>query len=287
LEYLRFGLGRTDKDFDATIDPEHDREARLISETLAKDGYVEVVLEREGVRETWKRVLANSEVITISAAGRTIEVTTSTARERFRSRAFRQKGLSSTMNDPTTASEQITGIAAAEEVDRERNIKRAIDSAQRSVKTAVNNLAALWQSRVDLRQTTEKVGDLRDRIAALAKRLEEEGLSPEALNTIEQGPRYGRAAEYIGTVGSQAADTKILLERFESAALTVDISGYEGARHFDEVAELHQALLDAKAAIKSSRHPMQVLEFLAPCMRSSLTETASSRSANANESIRI
>ncbi|MGX1350660.1 chromosome segregation protein [Bradyrhizobium elkanii] len=252
LEYLRFGLGRTDKDFDNKIDPEFDREAKLISETLAEDGYVEVVLEREGVRETWRRVLANSEIITVSAAGRTIEVTTRTARERFRGRAFRQKGLSSTMNNPATASEQITGIAAAEEVDRERDVKRAIENAQRSVGTALINLAALWQSRVDLRQATEKVEDLRQRIAALTKRLEEEGLSPEALKTIEDGPKYGRAKDYIRTVGDQAKDARVELDRLEAATLTVELSAYEGASDFDEAASLQRALSDTKAAIKAS-----------------------------------
>ncbi|MBT1512912.1 AAA family ATPase [Bradyrhizobium sp. SRL28] len=252
LEYLRFGLGRTDRDFNSDIDPESDREAKLIDETLTGDGYVEVVLEREGVRETWKRVLANSEVITVSAAGRTIEVTASTARERFRSRAFRQKGLSSTMNDPATASEQITGIAAAEEVDQERSIKRAIATAQRSVGSALINLVALWQSRVDLKQTTEKVEDLRERIAALTKRLEDEGLSPQALQTMEEAPRYGRANEFIGAVSTQADEARVLLNELEAATLTVDVTVYEGAIGFEEVAGLQQVLLEAKTKIKAS-----------------------------------
>jgi chromosome segregation protein len=252
LEYLRFGLGRTDKDFGGRIDPEFDREAKLISETLSGDGYVEVVLEREGVRETWKRVLANSEVITVNAASRNIEITSRTARERFRGRAFRQKGLSSTMNNPATASEQITGIAAAEEVDRERDVKRAIENAQRSAGTALINLAALWQSRVDLRQTTEKVEDLRQRIAALTKRLEEEGLSAGALKTIENGPKYGRTADYIRTVGDQAKDAKIDLDRLEGAVLTIELAAYVGASDFDEASGLQQTLLETKSAIKTS-----------------------------------
>ncbi|BBO04468.1 hypothetical protein SG09_38180 [Bradyrhizobium ottawaense] len=252
LEYLRFGLGRTDKDFDPKIDPEYDREAKLINETLAGDSFVEVVLEREGVRETWKRTLANREMIMVSAAGRTVELTASAARERFRSRAFRQKGLSSTMNDPATASDQITGIAAAEEVDRERDVKRAIETAQRSVGTALNNLAALWQSRFDRKQTAEKVEDLRERIAALTKRLEEEGLSPQALATIEEGPKYGRADEFIVAVGDQAQGAKTALNRLEEATLTVDLAVYEGAGDFEEVAGLASDLTAAKAAIKTS-----------------------------------
>jgi hypothetical protein len=115
---LRFGLGRTDRDLNTLADLANDREAKLIDETLAGDGYVEVVLEREGVRESWKRTTANHEIIVINTGGGTIDATTSTARERFRSRAFRQKGLSSTMNDPSTAPEQITSIAAAEELDQ-------------------------------------------------------------------------------------------------------------------------------------------------------------------------
>lgn len=252
LEYLRFGLGRTDKDFDAKLDPEQSREARLISETLVGDGYVEVVLEREGVRETWRRVLTNSEVITATVGDRTLQLTTSTARERFRSRAFRQKGLSSTMNDPATASDQITNIAAAEEVDQRRTVDRDIDNTQRSVGASLINLVALWKSRVDLRQTTERVDDLRARIASLTKRLQEEGLSAEALRTIEESPKYGRASEYIGAVASQAGDAKVQLNELETFALTVDLATYEGAGDFEEVRELQQALVEAKAVLASS-----------------------------------
>jgi chromosome segregation protein len=59
LEYLRFGLGRTLKDLPRrehdVFDTSFDREAQLIDDTLGEDGYVEVIIEREGVRETWLR----------------------------------------------------------------------------------------------------------------------------------------------------------------------------------------------------------------------------------------
>src|SRR5207249_5873221 len=102
LEYLRFGLGRTDRDLGTRNEAANDREVKLIDETLSSDGYVEVVLEREGVRETWKRTVANPEIIVVSSGTGSSNLTTKNARERFRSRAFRQKGLSSTMNDPAT-----------------------------------------------------------------------------------------------------------------------------------------------------------------------------------------
>lgn len=252
LEYLRFGLGRTERDFGSKIDPEHDREAMLINETLAGDGFVEVVLEREGVKETWKRVLSNSQVIAVRAADRTIEVTASEARERFRGRAFRQKGLSSTMNDPATAAEQITAIAAAEEAGQRRNVDRDIDNMQRTVGASLINLVALWKSRVDLKQATERVEDLRGRINSLTKRLEEEGLSPEALRTIEESPKYGRANEYIAAVGTQAAEAKVDLDRLERGVLTVDLDAYEGAKDFEDVVSLQQHLAEVKAAIGTS-----------------------------------
>lgn len=252
LEYLRYGLGRTDKDFGGIVELDQSREAKLISETLAGDGYVEVVLEREGVQETWRRTLANSEAITATVGDRTLQLTTSTARERFRSRAFRQKGLSSTMNDPATASDQITNIAAAEEVDQRRDVDRDVENTQRSVGVALINLVALWKSRVDLSQATEKVEDLRTRIAALTKRLEEEGLSTEALRTIEQSPKYGRASEYIGTVGDQAEEAKVQINELETFALAVDVAAYEGAAEFEEAGEVQLALDQAKTAMKAA-----------------------------------
>jgi chromosome segregation protein len=54
LEYLRFGLARTEIDISVRDEPLRGREAKLIEETLG-DGCVEVVLKREGVVETWRR----------------------------------------------------------------------------------------------------------------------------------------------------------------------------------------------------------------------------------------
>ena len=137
LEYLRFALGRTENDINPERKGKKEREAELINDTLA-DGYVEVSLEREGVRETWRRGLATRATITCMAEdGSQSELTLSAARERFRARAFCQKGLSNTMTDQETAAEQITGIAAAEELDKQRAVDQAISNAKRSVTTAL------------------------------------------------------------------------------------------------------------------------------------------------------
>jgi AAA domain len=97
LEYLRFALGRTESDINPDRKGKKEREAELINDTLA-DGYVEVMLEREGVHETWRRTLATRATITCTAEdGSQSDLTLSAARERFRARAFYQKGLSNTM----------------------------------------------------------------------------------------------------------------------------------------------------------------------------------------------
>jgi chromosome segregation protein len=249
LEYLRFGLGRTDRDLGTLNEPANDREARLIDETLSGDGFVEVVLEREGVRETWKRTVANQQMIVVFSDDGSLNLTTKNARERFRSRAFRQKGLSSTMNDPATASEQITSIAAAEEVDKQREIEQLIENARRDVTTALQNLASYWQSRLEHQQAKDRVEDLRQRLNAIAQRLEAEGASAAALKTLEDAPKYSRAADFIEQVGSQANLGLENLQRIASSLLRVDLSSYEGADEFEEAVNLQRLVTETNSSV--------------------------------------
>ncbi|MGY4349724.1 chromosome segregation protein [Bradyrhizobium sp. GM7.3] len=251
LEYLRFGLGRTDRDLGTRNEAANDREVKLIDETLSGDGYVEVVLEREGVRETWKRTVANQEVIVVSSGTGSSNLTTKNARERFRSRAFRQKGLSSTMNDPATASEQITSIAAAEEVDKQREIEQLIENARRDVTTALQNLASYWQSRLEHQQAKDRVEDLRQRLNALSQRLEAEGASAEHLKTLEDAPKYSRTADYIEQVAAQVNLGVEGLGQLEASLLQIDLSDYEGAADFEEAVNLQRLVTEAKALVSA------------------------------------
>jgi chromosome segregation protein len=153
------------------------------------------------------------------------------------------------LNDPATASEQITSIAAAEELDQQRNVDRLIKNGQRDVRTALSNLASLWQARLESKQAKDRVDDLRQRLTALSARLETEGASAEALKTLEEAPKYGRAAEFIDQVDSQAVDAGQQLVDFESSFLAVDASTFEGAADFEEVVSLQGSLTEAKEAI--------------------------------------
>jgi chromosome segregation protein len=108
------------------------------------------------------------------------------------------------MNDPSTASEQITNIAAAEEVDKQRNVDRLIGNARRDVATTLQNLASLWQARLETKQAKDRVDDLRQRLSALSARLEAEGASAESLQTIEEAPKYARTQNFIAEVAVEA-----------------------------------------------------------------------------------
>ena len=75
-------------------------------------------------------------------------MTLADAQQKFPARAFDQRGLSSTMIDLASAAEQITGIAAAEEVEQRREIDQDIRAAKRSVTLALQQLAAFGSSNL-------------------------------------------------------------------------------------------------------------------------------------------
>ena len=131
LEYLRFGLGRSIIDEPADVNLERERE--LITSTLMPAG-VEVLIERNGIRETWKRTLDKSNVITVvDVSGNMEQIGVLEARDRFKARAFYQKQLSTLVRKKETSDEQITGIAAAELVDRRHECTALIASAESEI----------------------------------------------------------------------------------------------------------------------------------------------------------
>jgi chromosome segregation protein len=246
LEYLRFGLGRTARDLagsDAEYSVGYDRDAQLIEDTLGEDGYVEVAIAREGVRETWYRDLRDRDAITITSEdGEASEFTIGDAQRRFPARAFYQKGLSTTMNDAENAAEQITGIAAAEQLDKRREIDFAIEKAKREIGTTLRRQSAYWQIQLERKQAQERIADIKRRIAAIAARLEKEGVQKTTLDVIAQAPVYDRAKNYHG----QVSRTRISeVDRFSTAkksVLNVSIASFAGIDSFVEIKELNEAV---------------------------------------------
>lgn len=200
IEYIRFGLARTASDlqYDDGVKAK-ERDEKLIEETLVEGGYVEIVLERDGVQETWRRDLATRDHVTVTdQRGLSVPLLLDDARRRFRARAFEQKGLSSTMMDKSTAADQITGIAAAEELEQRRHVDEKIQASKRSVATELRMTASFWQLQLDHQRTQSRLEDVKARLDANAKKLSEEGMSQDALAVLERAPLFARARLHRG-----------------------------------------------------------------------------------------
>lgn len=252
LEYLRFGLGRTEADIPSTDAASgNSREEKLIEDTLV-GGYVEIQLEREGVIETWRRELATRDHIeTRDSSGGTTKLTLDAARERFRARAFRQKGLSSLTLDQASASDQITGIAAAEALTKRRELDRSIVNAKRSVATTLQQLVAYWQAELDLQQAKDKVLDLTQRVASINTSLAQGGVSEEHRKVFEKAATYARANAFLELVTDAiAVEARAIPESSNlTAALPPDLVELEEFAHLHE---LSKEIESAKTAIEQA-----------------------------------
>ncbi|MGR9408064.1 TrlF family AAA-like ATPase [Rhizobium leguminosarum] len=221
LEYLRFGLGRSTLDTDD--DESSDRERNLVRSTLI-GGYVEVDLERDGVRETWRRTLDRISYISIvSDTGEITDLPIAVAQERFRARAFSQKQLSTLVRKAETADEQITGIAAAEAVDERRETEERIETREREVRLAFQSLVQAWATHAAHERDLGKVADLRNRLDATRARLEQGGLSEDQRTVLDQHSVYARTESQFAVTFEGIADQLDVLRQFK----TIDLSQWE------------------------------------------------------------
>jgi ABC-type lipoprotein export system ATPase subunit len=274
LEYLRFGLGRTSTDLPSTETAKpKERSASLIEDTLSNGGYVEISLEREGISEKWRRELASRGTITVTdVTGRTTQLTLSDAQQKFPARAFEQKGLSSTMNDPASAADQITGIAAAEEVEQRREIERDINTSRRSVTLALQQLAAYWHLQLDVQRKAALLEETQLRANNVAERLKTEGVSQEALDVIDQSPQYSSGAAVLQSVETAIASGKSTLTDL-SGKLLADIPETTLDAELPIVKELRKSVTETKAAIhKRLQECLADLEKLAAAKDVAKTE---------------
>ena len=253
IEFLRFALGKSVQDL-RKEDPQkargRDREHKLIEETL-RGGWVSVTLVRGGVREVWHRSGDNPDTIVVRTAGGEETITVAAAQMRFPARAFHQKELSTTMVDPKSAADNITGIAAAEVIDERRRIDLEIDNAKRSLQSALAALAAHWQSELELRQAKSTVEDIRRRLAAVKAQMEEGGVLPDDLALLADEPRYGRARNYLDKAGDQLTEDRARVDALAGIILDVSEERYAGAFDFPEIAGLRDALATAREKVRA------------------------------------
>lgn len=247
LEYLRFGLARTARDLDHETD--RDREEQLIEDTLV-DGFVQVIIEREGIRETWRRDLSRDQIVIMPASGAPFNLSLADARRRFRGRAFFQKQLSTTTSNAESAVEQITGIAAAEQLDKRREIDLAIDNAKRTVTTTLQQVVAHWHTIFERSWALTNVADLRARIAAIGDRLKAEGVSEAHLAIIADEPRYARGRSLITALSALVRSENEKLSIARRQALFFSVDDYPDATSFSELQDLIERTGVARAGIQ-------------------------------------
>lgn len=255
LEYLRFGLGRST--LDTAEDVTSDRERDLITSTLV-GGYVEVDLERDGVRETWKRTLDKQAVISVTADGRApLDLPIATAQERFRARAFSQKQLSTLVRRPETADEQITGIAAAEWVDRRRQAEQDIEAAEREVHVAFQKVVQGWAAQAAYERAATATADLQRRVDATRVRLEQEGLNEAQKAILDAAPVYTRTEDQF------AAAARAMTARLTTVSeiKSIELEGWQQALDVPEVADIKQALAQINRRVDELKEELtQALE---------------------------
>jgi predicted nucleic acid-binding Zn-ribbon protein len=251
LEYLRFGLGRSI--LDRAEDPGTERERDLITSTLA-GGFVEVDLERDGVKETWRRTLDRQSYIAIrSGAGEAVELPIATVQERFRARAFSQKQLSTLVRRPETADEQITGIAAAESVDLRRQSEQRIAIAEREIAAAFQRVVQGWAAEAAYSRAAADTQDLKMRVEAIRVRLEQGGLSPDQQAILDQHPIYARTENQFQTADRAIALKLTSLNQISELAL----EGWLNVIELPPVAEAKKIVGDANAKIEAAREKLR------------------------------
>lgn len=248
LEYLRFGLARTERDLENESDLQ--REEQLIEETL-DEGFVEVTIEREGVGERWRRDLRRDQIEVTPSSGSRLVLSLAEARSRFRGRAFFQKQLSTTTRNAESAVEQITGIAAAEQLDKKRAIDQEIVNAQRNVKTTLQQAVAHWQNRFEQSRASTAAADLMNRIASIGERLKAEGVSEEHRKIIADEPRYAQGRNLLSLANSILPTETETLELARRHSLFFPLDQYPEASTFPEIARMIDRINETREQIRA------------------------------------
>lgn len=253
LEYLRFGLGRSAAD--TATDDEHyrSRDQEMISQTL-KEGSVSVILERDGVKESWTRTGEKRDTIRVESDNDDPqEITIDAAQQRFRARAFYQKQLSTLVTDRTRTAEQITGIAAAEFVDKRRLLERDIGASQREVEAAYQRIVEFWVAEGEHQQSVLAVADLRKRLDAVRGKMSEAGLSPEHQELLDAAPVYKLMESLAGEADADLKADIDALQRQRSALTSLRADRWSSVPDgFPEVTTIVAAIEAARQAVNAS-----------------------------------
>ena len=246
LEYIRFGLGRSA--IDIRSEPERVREDQLLRSTL-KNGSVSLELDRNGVREIWRREGEQS-TIRVSVNGVPDEtISLDEAQQRFRARAFSQKQLSTLIRTTDEAAEQITGIAAVESLDRRRDLEQEITELKRAIQTRVAGLVEYWTAEGLYESAMKSVIDLQRRIATTKTQMEAEGLDNEQRAILDKAPAYDLANALLPEAESALRADLLQVKTLRSSILSLDITRRAEVDEFLPVRDFYEQVALGQTAI--------------------------------------
>lgn len=249
LQYLQFALGRTSKDLAVG---ESARNETLIANTL-RDGAISVVLERDGVEETWTRFGNEAERIFVEVDDETFPISAQEAQRRFQARGFHQKQLSSLVEDSRTASEQITNIAAAEFIDRQRELDHEILASKRKLSSAFQEIVEYWAAENELRQHRKSLEDLNRRIEAVKEKLRQAGLQEADQKLLEDAPLFNKATDFFEEVSTSINNDLEFLEREVADLPSLDPEYWHGiSEKFPDVQSVIEKRNEAHGKIKEA-----------------------------------
>lgn len=227
LEYLRFALGRSTADLNPS-DPAHARARSLISDTL-KDGYVAIVVTRDGVRESWRRDLSNPDAIEVNVDDDEFSISIPEAHERLQARGYSQKQLSSLMQDPDSSRQQITGLVSAESLSKETGIRQDIRRNQSAAQSLIGRYVKAIRDEQSVKDLKIKRDDLGRRLQSISAALEKGGLSNEQQTLLNVSPEYDEFAQTIAEASSSASHVESRVSALVDDVKAIDIARPEWA----------------------------------------------------------
>ncbi len=156
--------------------------------------------------------------------------------------------LSTLVRQRETADDQITGIAAAELVDRRQQCEREIEEAERTVHSGFQNVVQGWSAEFAHERAKTITGDLQRRLTSIRERLQSEGLSSDQQAILDQGPAFARIDGQFASLLSAMQVQLVAVDEATDLGIDWDISA-----DFDEVREAKAILKKANGELADLR----------------------------------
>lgn len=250
LEYLRFGLGRSTADLFPSGD-EYARARSLVHDTL-HDGYVVLKIVRDGVRETWSRNLESPDTITVQVEDDQFSLSISDAHGRLQARGYHQKQLSSLMQDPESAREQITGLVAAESLSTESRIRHELRNRQSAATSVIGRYERSVRDAQSVLDLGIKGDDIIRRLQSVSQSLQEGGLSTDQQRILNVLPEYDEFAQQISETSNHSKQIESDVSDLLTEAKKVDIARPDWVDNVEGLGNSLHVIRTARAAAVSS-----------------------------------